>query len=152
MYFNISLDGSACGEFGNIQDNVVFFHGTGHKNNPDQVAAYSGDYEGTIRGDATGSIYFTVHQDGSMSGSAAIDNEQNLLLGVGTVTADGQVFAVAEDNTVFYGNIDSSGRMSGQWQNYYWGTSGTMTASLEGAADSGGGGGGGGCFVSTLDF
>ena len=153
VYFNISLDGSAYGEFGNVRDNVVFFLGTGHKNNPDQVAAYAGSYEGAVSGDVTGTVYFKVHEDGSLSGSASIDNEQDIMLGVGTVTGGGEVFAVAEDGTVFSGSIDSSGRMSGQWQNYYWNTSGPVSATLEGAADNGdGGGGGGGCFISTLKF
>lgn len=152
IYFEVHSDGSAYGQNGNAFYDNVYSYGTGHKNDPAKVAAYTGNYEGDYSGDVSGTIYAVVHEDGSVSGSASMEGSGKNTLGVGSVTGNGEMFAVAEDNTVFYGKIDSKGKLTGDWNNYYYNNNGTLSAVREGspAADGGGGGGGGGCFIHML--
>lgn len=153
VYFKINQDGSVGAENGNTLTGVIYATGTGKKNDSEKIATYIGDYEGQYKGDDSGSIYFKVNNDGAMSGSFSSKETGESGFGVGAVAEDGEVFAVAENDTIFSGKINSNGKVTGDWYNYYYNAGGTLSAVREGSSAANndkGGGGGGGCFINIL--
>lgn len=147
VYFKIKLNGQVSGTVGYFNADTALLTGTGMKNDPEKIAEYMGSYDGKIKGDDTGTLYFTVEPSGSFTGSTHSENAGTVSVGVGVVTDTGEIFAVNNFNTVVYGQINDSGKVSGEWHNYFYNIDGTVSATREGTSS---GGGGGGCFINTL--
>lgn len=131
--FNCTYGVSGSGEIaadGKISGAWKFEGISGELNGSRQDLSEVKSLEGTYTSDGTGDEAcrwtLNVASDGSIKGTVSWEKNGLIEQGSGAVNSEGEFIFLTKDDTSAYGSIDSSGKLSGTWNNPFWEIKGTL--------------------------
>ncbi len=99
---------------------------TGTRQDLSPIKSRTGSHTIDGKGNEACRWIFNVAPDGSIKGNVTWEKNGLTEEGSGAVNSDGDFIFLTQDDTSVYGTIDSSGEISGEWNNPFWETKGVL--------------------------